>query len=145
MLSDPEACPKLAEIKSQIPKLLWDASNLNENDIFKIGDPLNLKCPSGLRLSFDNDTFDEWDNEFTIVCSYLETFTLPKYWPKCVKACEECLPDPPLHTKLISVIPPNSIPIGGFGQYKCEDSSLGVMEVSKRLYQYIFGINYEFL
>ena len=76
LFSDPEACPKLAEIKSQIPKLLWDASNLNENDIYKIGDPLNLKCPPGLRLSFDNDTFDEWDNEFTIVCSYLETFTI---------------------------------------------------------------------
>ena len=58
LFSDPEACPKLAEIKSQIPELLWDASNLNENDIYKIGDPLNLKCPSGLRLSFDNDTFE---------------------------------------------------------------------------------------
>ena len=32
-------------------------------------------------LRFDNYTFNEWENEFTITCSDLETFTLPKYWP----------------------------------------------------------------
>ena len=41
-----------------------DTSNFNKNDIYKIRDTLNLKCLSGLRLSFDNDTIYNPNHEF---------------------------------------------------------------------------------
>ena len=84
----------------------------------------------GPLLSFDNDSFNAWDDFFTIACSPLQKYTFPKYWPECVKSCKNCLPDAPLHTGLLPVVPPNSIPIGGFGEFVCDDRSLGVMEVS---------------
>ena len=102
-----------------------------------IGETFNLKCSANknedLKFSFDNDSFNAWDDFFTIACSPLQNYNFPTHWPECVKSCKNCLPEAPLHTGLLPVKPPNSIPIGSFGEYVCDDRSLGVMEVSKNI------------
>ena len=94
-----------------------------------MGESVNLKCPNGWKLSYDNDTIDAWDDLFTVTCTPLKLYTESEYWPSCVKACKLCLPDPPQHTGLLTITPENTIPIGSHGQYICNDLNFGVDSV----------------
>ena len=102
---------------------------MNENSALKIGETFNLKCPDGSKISHDNDSYNNWDDLYTIGCSPLEKYIDPEYWPTCVEFCRNCLPDAPEHTKLQPVLPPNTIPVGRSGEYVCTDQTLGIMEV----------------
>ena len=51
--------------------------------------------------------------------------SVSEYWPKCVKSCKKCLPDPPELTGLIPVQPDHQIPVGQFANYICKDTTLG--------------------
>ena len=55
---------------------------------FKVGEFFNLKCPDGWKLSYDNDTFDAWDDLFTISCTPLKLYSENNYFPSCVKSCK---------------------------------------------------------
>ena len=126
---DTSTCPSLKSLKSKIPPSIWSTSNLNENSALKIGETFNLKCPDGLKISHDNDSYNNWDDLYTIGCSPLEKYIDPEYWPTCVEFCRNCLPDAPEHTKLQPVLPSNTIPVGRSGEYVCTDQTLGIMEV----------------
>ena len=80
---------------------------------------MNLKCPVGKKLSFDNDSVAENDDNFSLICTSEGQYLIPKYLPKCVDSCWIRLPTPPAETGLEPVIPPNTIPTGSYGTYIC--------------------------
>lgn len=121
-----EKCPKVSTLN--IPQDIISASNLEQDQDFEIGQTFHLKCPQGLKLSFDNDTIDHWDDLFSVTCLPILRYSNEIYWPTCVKDCKVCLPPAPVNSGLIPIVPPNSIAIGDFAQYQCLDSSLGVNE-----------------
>lgn len=128
----PLKCPDLKGMKKAMPPEIWMASALNESSAYKVGDLIHLQCPNGWKISKDNDTFDEWDDLYTVACLNLASpiYNAPLYWPSCRKACTVCLPDPPAYSGLVAIKPPNSIPIGQYGSYKCLDATLGVDSVN---------------
>ena len=109
--------------------MLWSASGLDPEASYKIGQTFNLQCPDGLKISHDNDTYNAWDDVYTISCTPLLKYTISDYWPTCVQSCKLCLPNPPERTGLVPVQPKNTIPVGGYGQYICLDTTLGIDEV----------------
>ena len=67
MYLDPEQCPTIKKLKQHIPStLIWTESNLDENTTLTIGETLSFKCPNGLKISQDNDSYNEWDDLYTI-------------------------------------------------------------------------------
>ena len=96
-----------------------------------VGEFINLNCQNGLVLSFDNDTFQAWDDYFTITCLPNLQYSITENWPKCVKSCSTCLPDPPDRTGLVPIQPEYQVPIGQFGSYACRDTTQGTDSVSE--------------
>ena len=58
-----ENCSKILNI----PDLVETDSGDNTQPL-KVGEFFNLKCPEGLKLSFDNDSFQAWDDYYTVTC-----------------------------------------------------------------------------
>ena len=125
-LSSVEKCPKLGTLKAKIPQEIWETSELSEELQLEIGQSLSLKCPENLKISQDNDSFSGWDDIFSLSCTPLKILSETEYFPKCVEYCNECLPEAPQLTGLTPLKPLNTIPVGGFAQYICTDTSLGV-------------------
>ena len=118
-------------MQSKVPTSLWDASGLDGTTKPKIGTTINFKCPENTQLSHDNDGYHAYDEKFTILCSTRKVYDTPKTWPKCVNFCPMRIPYvPPSKTGLMGVEPLNTIPSGQFGQYRCQDTTLGVDRVS---------------
>ena len=50
----------------------------------------------------------------------------PYHWPNCRKPCPLALPAPDAVSAMRAVDPKTRVPEGKFGQYVCNDTSLGV-------------------
>ncbi len=134
-------CEKLLSLKGKIAPEIWTESELDDDFQPEIGDIVNLKCPPGWKLSFDNDTMDSWDDLFSVTCTASQIYSVSNYFPGCVGFCDSCLPEAPDVTGLVPVTPPNTIPIGGFGQYVCAETELGVDEVKPTENFVTFSLN----
>ena len=128
-----KSCPKLKTLKKDIPKD-FDIKSLDDNQELNVGDYFNLQCPEGLKLSFDNDSFLAWDDYFTVTCLPNQQYSVKYNWPRCVKACGTCLPDPPERTGLVPIQPNHQVPIGQQAKYICQDNSLGTDQGPSELY-----------
>eukprot|EP00094_Tigriopus_californicus_P010555 TCALIF_10183-PA protein Name:"Protein of unknown function" AED:0.03 eAED:0.03 QI:77/0.69/0.85/0.92/0.46/0.64/14/49/592 len=129
VISDAKRCPALASLQKSVPTTIWSASGLNGTRRIQIGQTVDFVCPLERKFSFDNDSFFENDDKYTVLCTTLQQYTAmeePAWWPKCVKSCWMRLPTPPEYSGLEPIIPDNTIPVGQYGQYKCKNESLGV-------------------
>lgn len=129
VISDVKTCPALATLQKSVPSTIWAATGVNGTRRLQIGQTVDFMCPADRKFSFDNDTFIENDDKYTILCTTLQIYTAmeePAWWPKCVKSCWMRLPTPPEYSGLEPVIPKNTIAVGQYGQYKCKNESLGV-------------------
>ena len=62
--TEPPKCKLLKALKEEMPKEIWTRSGFDENDTVEMGKTIELSCPKGLSLSFDNDNFNSYDDRY---------------------------------------------------------------------------------
>ena len=62
--TEPPKCKSLQALKEEMPKEIWTSSGFDENDTVEMGKTIELSCPKGLSLSFDNDNFNPYDDRY---------------------------------------------------------------------------------
>ena len=129
-VSQPTDCnQKISQLQHAIPEKIWDASDIDPDLKVEIGKTVQFKCPEGLKLSLDDDNFDAYDDQFTVLCTTSGTYQAPtkkENWPKCVNPCMRRLPEAPKESGMTAYIPPNTVPAGQYGKYLCNDATFGV-------------------
>ena len=120
-------CPAISSLQSKMSADLWEASTLDTNNQPKAGTTIDFQCPSDKQLSDDSDTYHAYDDKFTVLCTTRGNYDVPRNWPTCVRFCPIRIPYKPLNkTGLVGVEGWNTVPSGKYGQYICQDTSLGV-------------------